>query len=74
MSFCSAHISFCKIHCAVIKHSTIAFIAQQKGDLVGISCSTARCYLEYLLESGKLTADQSHGSISRSVRCYKIAK
>lgn len=55
-------------------HATTAFTAQQMGDLVGVSRSTARRYLEYLLESGKLTADQSYGSIGRPERCYKIAK
>ncbi|MBH0017755.1 HTH domain-containing protein [Pseudoalteromonas sp. NGC95] len=74
MSYCSAHILLCKIHYAFIKHATTEFTAQQIGDLVGVSRSTARRYLEYLLESGKLTADQSYGSIGRPERCYKIAK
>jgi two-component system CitB family response regulator len=63
-----------KIHDAFVEHATTAFTAQQMGDLVGVSRSTARRYLEYLLESGKLTADQSYGSIGRPERCYKIAK
>jgi two-component system CitB family response regulator len=44
------------------------------GDLVGVSRSTARRYLEFLLESEKLSADQSYGSIGRPERCYKIIK
>jgi len=59
---------------AFVEHATSAFAAQQMGDLVGFSRSTARRYLEYLLESGKLAADQSYGSIGRPERCYKIAK
>lgn len=63
-----------KIHDTFVEHATTAFTAQQMGDLVGVSRSTGRRYLEYLLESGKLTADQSYGSIGRPERCYKIAK
>ena len=49
-----------------------AFTAQQMGDLVGVSRSTARRYLEYLLEAEQVSADQSYGSIGRPERCYKM--
>ncbi|KZY49565.1 CitB family transcriptional regulator [Pseudoalteromonas shioyasakiensis] len=42
------------------------------GDLVGVSRSTARRYLEYLLEAEQVSADQSYGSIGRPERCYKM--
>ncbi|TMO05539.1 MULTISPECIES: response regulator [unclassified Pseudoalteromonas] len=48
------------------------FTAQQMGDLVGVSRSTARRYLEYLLEAEQVNADQSYGSIGRPERCYKM--
>lgn len=35
-----------------------------------ISRSTARRYLEFLLECNELAADQSYGSIGRPERCY----
>ena len=63
-----------KIHDAFVQHDSSAFTAQQMGDLVGVSRSTARRYLEFLLESEKLSADQSYGSIGRPERCYKIIK
>lgn len=44
--------------------------AQMVGEKLGVSRSTARRYLEFLLECNELAADQSYGSIGRPERCY----
>jgi len=44
--------------------------AQRVGEKLGVSRSTARRYLEFLLEFNELAADQSYGSIGRPERCY----
>ena len=44
--------------------------AQMVGEKLGVSRSTARRYLEFLLECHELAADQSYGSIGRPERCY----
>lgn len=62
-----------KIMDAFNEHKNTPFTAQQMGDLVGVSRSTARRYLEYLLEAEKVSADQSYGSIGRPERCYKMS-
>lgn len=61
-----------KILEAFNEHKNRPFTAQQMGDLVGVSRSTARRYLEYLLEGEQVSADQSYGSIGRPERCYKM--
>ena len=61
-----------KIIDAFKEHKKTPFTAQQMGDLVGVSRSTARRYLEYLLEAEQVSADQSYGSIGRPERCYKM--
>lgn len=61
-----------KIMTAFNEHKGTPFTAQQMGDLVGVSRSTARRYLEYLLEAEQVVADQSYGSIGRPERCYKL--
>tara|TARA_R110000796_G_scaffold108780_3_gene219896 strand:- start:9298 stop:10002 length:705 start_codon:yes stop_codon:yes gene_type:complete len=63
-----------KIITAFNEHKETAFTAQQMGDLVGVSRSTARRYLEYMLEAEQVRADQSYGSIGRPERCYKICQ
>lgn len=62
-----------KIIDAFKEHKKTPFTAQQMGDLVGVSRSTARRYLEYLLEAEQVSADQSYGSIGRPERCYKMS-
>ncbi len=48
--------------------------AQKVGDVVGVSRSTARRYLEFLLESGELCVDHTYGTIGRPERCYRLGK
>ncbi|MFT5706746.1 MAG: two-component system CitB family response regulator [Oceanospirillaceae bacterium] len=48
--------------------------AEQMGELVGSSRTTARRYLEYLVSTCELSADVSYGSVGRPERMYlKIA-
>ncbi|MCP3698746.1 MAG: response regulator [Aliivibrio sp.] len=44
--------------------------ADQAGELIGASRTTARRYLEYLISSGELSADLSYGSVGRPERTY----
>lgn len=48
-----------------------AYTAQRIGEQLGISRSTARRYLEYLLESAELMVDQNYGAIGRPERSYR---
>lgn len=47
--------------------------AQGMGDLLGVSRSTARRYLEYLASVGMLRAEQKYGAVGRPERCYRRA-
>ena len=51
-----------------------SFTAQRVGEKLGINRSTARRYLEYLLEQQTLVVDQSYGAIGRPERSYRIRK
>ncbi|WP_273265030.1 response regulator [Flexistipes sinusarabici] len=46
------------------------FTAENVGKMVGVSRSTARRYLEYLVSSGFLFSDQYYGSVGRPERTY----
>lgn len=48
-----------------------AYTAQLIGEQLGISRSTARRYLEYLLENTELMVDQNYGAIGRPERSYR---
>ena len=48
------------------------FTAQSVGDELGVSRSTARRYLEFLVETHELEADQSYGAIGRPERSYAL--
>ncbi len=48
-----------------------ALTADQAGDTIGASRTTARRYLEYLISSGELEADLTYGTVGRPERCYK---
>ncbi|NNN97949.1 response regulator [Vibrio sp. B1-2] len=45
--------------------------ADEAGEKIGASRTTARRYLEYLISSGDLTADLNYGTVGRPERCYK---
>jgi two-component system CitB family response regulator/two-component system response regulator DcuR len=44
--------------------------AEDVGELIGISRSTARRYLEYLIAEGMLYAEAVYGSVGRPERRY----
>ena len=46
------------------------FSAEDMGDAIGASRSTARRYLEYMTTTGELRADVIHGSVGRPERRY----
>lgn len=45
--------------------------ADEAGEKIGASRTTARRYLEYLISSGELEADLNYGTVGRPKRCYK---
>lgn len=45
--------------------------ADEAGELIGASRTTARRYLEYLISTGELEADLNYGSVGRPERTYK---
>lgn len=61
-----------KIRAVFQADATQSYTAQKVGDLVGVSRSTARRYLEYLLETQELRVDHTYGTIGRPERCYRL--
>ncbi|RJX65761.1 response regulator [Vibrio sinensis] len=51
----------------------ISLTADEAGEKIGASRTTARRYLEYLISSGELEADLNYGTVGRPERCYKKA-
>ncbi|MHC0044771.1 response regulator [Vibrio campbellii] len=49
----------------------VIFTADEAGEKIGASRTTARRYLEYLIGSGELEADLNYGTVGRPERCYK---
>lgn len=47
--------------------------ADEAGEQIGASRTTARRYLEHLISTGELTADLNYGTVGRPERCYKSA-
>ncbi len=47
--------------------------ADEAGEKIGASRTTARRYLEYLISTGELEADLNYGTVGRPERCYKKA-
>jgi len=52
-------------------HSPVVLTADEAGDKIGASRTTARRYLEYLISTGELEADLKYGSVGRPERSYK---
>lgn len=57
-----------------IHQDTENITAEELGSRVGISRSTARRYLEYLVAKGELVADLSYGTVGRPERVYKSTR
>ncbi|EGA70212.1 response regulator [Vibrio sinaloensis DSM 21326] len=51
----------------------VSLTADEAGEKIGASRTTARRYLEYLISSGELEADLNYGSVGRPERSYKKA-
>lgn len=51
----------------------VLLTADEAGDQIGASRTTARRYLEYLISTGELEADLNYGSVGRPERTYKKA-
>ncbi|MCK6261659.1 response regulator [Vibrio sp. ZSDE26] len=49
----------------------VSLTADEAGESIGASRTTARRYLEYLISSGELEADLNYGTVGRPERCYK---
>lgn len=59
-----------KIRC-LFKQENGQLTADEAGDKIGASRTTARRYLEYLITTGELVADLSYGTVGRPERSYK---
>nr|WP_067291311.1 response regulator [Marinobacterium profundum] len=53
---------------------SLALSAEQVGDSIGSSRTTARRYLEYLVGTQELTADVAYGSVGRPERRYRLPR
>ncbi|OBT32218.1 response regulator [Vibrio splendidus] len=60
---------------AIFQQANIADItADEAGERIGASRTTARRYLEFLITTGELVADLNYGSVGRPERCYNKAR
>ncbi|WP_282176502.1 response regulator [Vibrio nereis] len=51
----------------------VSLTADEAGEKIGASRTTARRYLEFLISTGELEADLKYGSVGRPERSYKKA-
>ena len=60
---------------AIFQQADIADItADEAGERIGASRTTARRYLEFLITTGELVADLNYGTVGRPERCYNQSK
>lgn len=59
-----------KIRC-LFKQGNDQLTADEAGEQIGASRTTARRYLEYLITTGELVADLRYGAVGRPERSYK---
>jgi len=59
-----------KISTVFIQHHPDGFSAEEVGQLIGASRTTARRYLEYLTANGHLSAELIYGAVGRPERKY----
>lgn len=55
---------------ALLKESGEGLTAEETGSRIGVSRSTARRYLEYLIAGGQAAADLAYGTVGRPERRY----
>ncbi|WP_432361276.1 response regulator [Sporosarcina sp. UB5] len=63
-----------KIQDRIIMYKNKGVTAEVLGKDVGISRTTARRYLEYMVSNGIITAELSYGQVGRPERVYKTTK
>ncbi len=56
---------------ALFEHDQNSFTADEAGEKIGASRTTARRYLEFLITAGDLEADLNYGSVGRPERSYR---
>ncbi|MEC0247440.1 DUF977 family protein [Paenibacillus chitinolyticus] len=56
---------------AAISQEPAGMTAEQAAKVIGVSRTTARRYLEYLVSTGDLAADLSYGVVGRPERVYR---
>lgn len=59
---------------AVVKQYQDGITAEEVGKLIGVSRTTSRRYLEYLVSISQVTADMLYGSVGRPERIYKLKR
>jgi two-component system, CitB family, response regulator len=55
-----------------MKNYKDSFTAEQLGKEIGMSRTTARRYLEFLVSNGKIEAELSYGTVGRPERVYSL--
>ncbi|ENM5880543.1 response regulator [Vibrio metoecus] len=55
----------------VLFQNSAMLTADEAGDKIGASRTTARRYLEYLISAGELEADLTYGTVGRPERTYR---
>lgn len=58
----------------VVKQYQDGITAEEVGKLIGVSRTTSRRYLEYLVSISQVTADILYGSVGRPERIYKLKR
>lgn len=58
---------------ALFSQQPESLTADEAGEKIGASRTTARRYLEYLISTGELEADLNYGTVGRPERSYKKA-
>lgn len=58
---------------STLNHSSPPLSAEEVGEIIGASRTTARRYLEYLVGTNELIAEVSYGSVGRPERKYSRA-
>ncbi|MCM3719368.1 response regulator [Fictibacillus phosphorivorans] len=59
---------------SMLTSTQTGYTAEDLGQLIGVSRTTARRYLEYLVSEQKVSADISYGGVGRPERIYKYRK
>ena len=55
-----------------MKKESGKFTSEEMSERVGVSRTTARRYLEYLVSLGSLEVDVSYGGVGRPERIYRM--